>query len=369
MGLSPDTERALELCYDAIMTPGRWTAALDDLAHSLDATACLILPHEVSDRQFGVVRSTGMLRIDELWERNLDWVTPVYEPRGDPYVRQGYQAVTQSQLFSDDEIRHSRYHQEIARPAGCHQWACGIFSVEGRYWCMPFFRGTEPFAPEIVGAIAEVGRRMARIVGISEKISRSSVESEVRTLELMGCAAISIDRHGRVRSVNRHAGGLFCNAFGIRHGKLWTATSGSLARLDRFMAEIEHSKTTGGPLPPPVIIARNGAPWLLIEAMPLASSSIEIFDGCRAILVISDLTQPHVADAALLGLIFGLTAAESRLASALGKGQDLDSAAAEFGVSPQTVRSQLRTIFTKTGWRRQAELVARVAHVRSTGRH
>jgi DNA-binding CsgD family transcriptional regulator len=345
-------------------------AALDDLSHSLGATACLILPHEISDRQFGVVGSTGILKIDELWERNLDWVTHVYEPRGDPYVRQGYRAVTQSQLFSDEEIRHSRYHQEIARPAGCHQWACGIFSVEGRYWCMPFFRGgTEPFAPEIVASIAEVGRRMAGIVGISEKVSRASAENEVRSLAQIGCAAILIDRHGQVRSVNRPAEELFCNEFGIRHGKLWTAAGASLARLDRFMTEIEHAKSTGRPLPAPMIVTRDGGPWLLIEALPLASASIEIFDGCRAILVISDLTQPHFADAALLGLIFGLTAAEARLASALGKGQDLDSAAAEFGVSPQTVRSQLRTIFVKTGWRRQAELVARVAHVRSTGRH
>jgi DNA-binding CsgD family transcriptional regulator len=162
---------------------------------------------------------------------------------------------------------------------------------------------------------------------------------------------------------------LFCNEFGIRHGKLWTAASAGLARLDRFMTEIEHSKSTGEPLPAPVMVARDGGPWLLIEAMPVTSASIEIFDGCLAILVVSDVTQPHFTDVALLGLVFGLTAAEARLALALSMGQDLDSAAAAFGVSRQTVRSQLKTIFAKTGWRRQAELVARVAHVRSTSRH
>lgn len=369
MALSPHTERAIELCYDAIVMPDRWMGALDSLAHSLGAHACLILPHEVSDRQFGVVGSTGILKLNELCERNRDWLTPVYEPRGDSFVRQGYPAVTQSQLFSDEEIRNSPYHQEIAKAAGCDQWASGIFAAEGRYWCMPFFRGTDPFAPETVGLMAEVGRRVARIVSISEKISRNSAETEIRTLARTGCAAILIDRYGRVRSVNRPAEDLFCNEFGIRYGKLWTAASASFARLDRFMTEIEHSKSTGGPLPAPVIIARDGSPWLLIETMPVTSASIEIFDGCLAILVVSDLTQPHFTDVALLGLIFGLTAAEARLASALSKGQDLDGAAAAFGVSPQTVRSQLKTIFAKTGWRRQAELVARVAHVRSTSRH
>ena len=135
------------------------------------------------------------------------------------------------------------------------------------------------------------------------------------------------------------------------------------------MTEIEHSKSTGAPLPQPVIIARGGNPWLMIEAMPLTASTIEVFDGCRAILVVSDLTQPHLTDGALLSIVFGLTPAEARLASALGEGQDLNAAAAAFGVTRQTVRSQLKTIFAKTGAHRQAELVARVAHIRSAGQH
>ena len=145
MNLSPQTERAIELCYDSIAAPQLWTGALDNLAHSLGAAACVIQPHELSQRPFGQVRSSHAWRIRERWLKNLDWVKPVYEPRGDHLVRQGYRAVLQSQLFSDEEIRHSRFHQEITRPVGCLHWACGIFQVEDRIWCLPFFRGSEPF--------------------------------------------------------------------------------------------------------------------------------------------------------------------------------------------------------------------------------
>ncbi len=369
MDLPPGTERAIQLCYDAIAAPQGWTAALDELAHSLGAQACMILPHEVNDRDFGVVSSTDMQKIDELWERNLDWVQPVYEPRGDPFVRSGYEAVIQSQLFTDDEIKRSRFHQEISGPAKLQEWACGIFSADGRYWCMPFNRGTEPFTREILAPIAEVSRRIARVVSISAKISRTSAENEVRTLDRIGCAAILVDRHGRAGRANHLAEGLFGADFGIRHGRLWTAASASLSRLDRFMEGIHFSRTSRGPLPAPVMICRDGGPWLLIEAMPLAAASMEIFDGCRAILILTDLTHPPIADAAVLGQVFGLTRAEARLAAAICEGHDLETVASTFGVSRLTLRSQLKTVFAKTGSRRQAELVARVTQIRNSAAH
>lgn len=369
MGLSPKTERALESCYDAIASPGRWHSALDDLAYSIGASACVILPHEVSDRQFGEVCSTEMWKLNERWQRNLDWVKPVYEPRGDPFVRSGYQAVNLCDLFSDDELRHSRFHQEIAKPAGLYYWACGIFSAEGRYWCMPFFRGSEPFAQEELEPIAEIARRTARIVSISEKITRSSAEYEILTLERIGSAALLIDRHGNVSRANRHAEQLFCAEFGVRHGRLWTAASASLARLDRFMAALEYAKTHNSALPAPIVVARGGSPWLMIEAMPVTSASMEVFNGCRALLVLTDLTRPPIADAAVLGLAFGLTRAEARLAAAVCEGRDLETVATAFGVSRLTVRTQLKTVFAKTGTRRQAELVARVSRIRNSAAH
>jgi DNA-binding CsgD family transcriptional regulator/PAS domain-containing protein len=369
VSLSLETERAIELCYDSIAAPQLWTGALDNLAHSLGAAACQILPHELSQRPLGQVRSSHAWRIHERWQKNLDWVTPVYEPRGDPLVRQGYRAVLQSQLFTDEEIRHSRFHQEITRPVGCLHWACGIFQVEDRIWCLPFFRGSEPFDRDILEPIAEIAGRMARVISIAEKVARAGAENEVITLESAGCAALLIDKHGRATRANRRAEELFCNEFGIRNGRLWTAANASLARLDLFMAEIEHAKSTLGPLPAPVIIARRGTPWLLIEAMPVTSASNDIFEGSRAILLVSDLTRPSVTDAAMLSLVFGLTGAEARLAAAICEGNDLNAAAATFGVSRQTVRSQLKTIFAKTGSRRQAELVARAAQIRNTTQH
>jgi DNA-binding CsgD family transcriptional regulator/PAS domain-containing protein len=366
VNLSPKTERAIELCYDSIAAPQLWTGALDNLAHSLGAAACQILPHELSQRPLGEVRSSHAWRIHERRQNNLDWVTPVYEPRGDHLVRQGYRAVLQSQLFTDEEIRQSRFHQEITRPVGCLHWACGIFQVEDRIWCLPFFRGNEEFGEDILEPIAEIAGRMAHIISLGEKVSRAAIENEVFTLDSAGCAAVLIDKRGQVGRVNRRAEQLFCNEFGIRSGKLWTSAISSLAKLERFMRDIEHAKSIGGSFPAPIVIARRGSPWLLIEAMPVTSAGNDIFDGCRAILMMSDLAHPSITDKALLSVVFGLTNAEARLAAAICQGHDLNTIASTLGVSRQTLRSQLKVVFSKTGARRQAELVARTAQIRNT---
>ena len=63
------------------------------------------------------------------------------------------------------------------------------------------------------------------------------------------------------------------------------------------------------------------------------------------------------ADARHLQSAFQLTPAEARLAAVLMSGASLTQAAIEFGVSHNTVRSQLRAIFEKTQVRRQTDLM------------
>jgi DNA-binding CsgD family transcriptional regulator len=59
----------------------------------------------------------------------------------------------------------------------------------------------------------------------------------------------------------------------------------------------------------------------------------------------------------LLHCHFGLTPSEARLALHLVTGETLRSAAAELHISYETARTQLKSIFSKTGTCRQAELV------------
>ena len=59
--------------------------------------------------------------------------------------------------------------------------------------------------------------------------------------------------------------------------------------------------------------------------------------------------------------VFRLTQAEARLATQLARGESLENVADQFGIGKETARSQLKSIFAKTGVHRQAELVAVLA--------
>jgi DNA-binding CsgD family transcriptional regulator len=61
-------------------------------------------------------------------------------------------------------------------------------------------------------------------------------------------------------------------------------------------------------------------------------------------------------DAAILHSRFRLSPAEARIALGIARGQTLAAIAANNGISVQTVRTQLKAIFSKTGVHRQAEL-------------
>ena len=61
--------------------------------------------------------------------------------------------------------------------------------------------------------------------------------------------------------------------------------------------------------------------------------------------------------------LFNLTPAEGRLAAGIATGQDLDAYAQKARVGKSTVRSHLKSIFHKTGTRRQQELVRLLSQV------
>ena len=62
----------------------------------------------------------------------------------------------------------------------------------------------------------------------------------------------------------------------------------------------------------------------------------------------------------LLVDLYGLTPAESKLASLLAEGLSLEAAGQALGIRHNTARTHLARVFDKTGTSRQAELVARI---------
>lgn len=116
------------------------------------------------------------------------------------------------------------------------------------------------------------------------------------------------------------------------------------------------------------IRARGEQPPMIVHFMCVRGKARNIFTGASCVLVVTLLKRPSVPGVEVLQGLFDLTPAEARVARGIAEGQTVEAIAEGFGLSRETVRSQLKAVLGKTGLVRQAELVALLAGVHLSGR-
>lgn len=81
-------------------------------------------------------------------------------------------------------------------------------------------------------------------------------------------------------------------------------------------------------------------------------------DRSTVLVIVSDPAHTPRSPGRILSALFGLTAAEAALGEALLEGLSIAEFAERRGISPNTVKSQLRAIMAKTDTSRQSDLIA-----------
>jgi DNA-binding CsgD family transcriptional regulator len=133
-------------------------------------------------------------------------------------------------------------------------------------------------------------------------------------------------------------------------GKLLRQLIGSALQVARNVAA-----SPGGVMR---ISRRSGcAPYEVLVA-PVSGTTLGLdFDGPLAAVFVRDPEARIVPPTDRLQHFYALTGAEARLMQALVAGDTLDTIAERFGVSRETLRSQLKAVFLKTGTSSQIELI------------
>jgi DNA-binding CsgD family transcriptional regulator/PAS domain-containing protein len=375
MGTNTETTLAIEACYDAILEPARWPDALQRLADSLDAISCVVrtTQPEATPLDPAALEATEHAGFSELWWERIDGAPDphVKRPRKLGLVGRGHGFVVEDDISTPEERATLPYYQEIARPGRREWWAAISFESNGRSWCLPMFRDAKRGAFSHDGARGYLGvaPHLGRMIGVAEKLVDASFGQSLSALDRMGCAAVMLDRRGRVCRFNQHADALFGPDLRISHGRLRASDRLSETRL-QGLVEALSSRPPGLPVAAdPVVIRRDDTPWLMVEAMPITPFGHDLFDTGHALLLLTGFVPSEAPDEALLRRVFGLTPAEARLAAALTAGTGVGSAAATLCIGRETARSQLRSIFAKTGTARQAELSALLSRLQTRRPH
>jgi DNA-binding CsgD family transcriptional regulator len=178
----------------------------------------------------------------------------------------------------------------------------------------------------------------------------------IDTLERMGCGGVLLDEMGYGLLTNPVALRLLRDEVGPPSGPVeereWLRNA--IKRLLRSSSERFTLKADAW-----VTIHREDKRDLALHAVPIGEGDVQ----ARTMVILVDLSTTPQPRSEVLEKLFGLTAAEARLAIQIGRGDTPADIALENGVSIATVRSPLASVFAKTQTSRQAELVALLARV------
>ncbi len=104
--------------------------------------------------------------------------------------------------------------------------------------------------------------------------------------------------------------------------------------------------------------AAGTTPALVLHVVPLRGAGLDVFTGALSIVFITSMVASSSPAPSLLQALFDLTPAEARIASQITEGKSIEQISLATGLSQNTVRTHLKSVFQKTGVERQAELVS-----------
>jgi DNA-binding CsgD family transcriptional regulator len=189
-------------------------------------------------------------------------------------------------------------------------------------------------------------------------------------LDLLDQSIILVDQDASVLFANAAAHDLLADskALSLSGGRLKAQTSTATTMLKDVIFRCA-SAASGLPDRKPLLHCRVGDPPLFILAA--RADGLRSNSASRGIvyLFITDPACAPVPCAEYLRQQFGLTRTEALLAVDVLLGEGLGASAGRLGISIQTARTHLRSIFGKTGARRQAELVRLLFSARPAVRH
>jgi DNA-binding CsgD family transcriptional regulator len=178
-------------------------------------------------------------------------------------------------------------------------------------------------------------------------------------MDSMSIASLLVDRHGRVHHMNRQAEAHLAreNGLFVSNGHLRATASEDAAHLNRLLHNVTSSDAIDAVPGAAMHITRRSAPPLHVSLVRAPED--KTFDDLHryAVVFLYDQSMPQGSRSAALRQLYRLTPAEARMADLLCSGLTIKDAAERCQVKLDTARFQVKQILSKTGVRRQTELM------------
>jgi len=356
-----DYDRIVSLLYEATLDSRRWAQALELFRSLFQANYVTLILRSPDASNLGMMIAVGVEGGDKV----------TYLPYGHtttPFVNQPVDKVfTVEDLMTEAEWRRTPYFQHWCKPNDVyHVMGADISTPDSGKLRFRITRGeaAEKFSALDRARCEALLPHLRRALHIHNLLDRSESLGELysQAIGRLSVGTIVLDDTGKVLEQNLIARELLAANDGLKlvGGRLEASYPSDNRELQQLIRNA-FARHAGDPLTvaSAMSVARpSGQVSLGVVVEPVPSQEWAEGKGQPAVVVyIRDAAGKSLASTTAAKQLFNLTPAETALAMELANGLSLEEAAESLNIRRNTARAHLRSIFSKTGVRRQTELV------------
>jgi DNA-binding CsgD family transcriptional regulator len=277
------------------------------------------------------------------------------------------------ELYPEDQLVKSEFYADLLAPNDLFKgFGISLFN-DRRFTFLSIIRSKRAGAPtaEELQLLARLTPHLQRALQVHERLELSSPlgASALAAMDALKRGVVFVGSNRLMIYANRAAERILADRDGLsldRAGACRASGPADQAMLDRLLdgaisgrwrAE-DGAASSGGVM---LVSRPSGARayCVVVAPMPAPPPGLAAAHVAAAILI-SDPDADSGALRDILRRLYQLSEREAELAVRIGEGQRLEEAAGRAGITYETARSYLKSIFVKLGVNRQAELAALV---------
>jgi len=355
----------IDLIYAAATDPSGWPGLLERLAKATDSEMAHFTVYDLAQHREAVEYRFGgdassYVDYDRYWAAHN-----VFMRAAAPTLRSGAVDVGEA-LVPDREAMRTPFYNEFLRPVWGvlhHAGACVFMEQSIRAFMLLARKIGKPSpSAEDLALLRTLTPHLQRAVAVQRRIRGLELDRAFAhaALDRLTTGLVVLDAGGAVRSYNAAAkstldadDGLVLRRDGLRAAH--EPTAAVLRKLIASACAETGLQPLGGWLSVPRPSGRRA--FVVLVAPLRTERSFLAQDARHAIVFITDPERTPESLDGLLARVYGLTAAEGRVAAQLLAGASTADIAEQLEITVGTVRWTLKQIFEKVGVRSQADLV------------
>ncbi|AYM05842.1 helix-turn-helix transcriptional regulator [Agrobacterium radiobacter] len=337
--------------YEAALFPDRWAEVIETIGNRLDfwggaltwgkgeEEAWLFTPN---------LQDVMQAFMEGGWNRRNDRLTRA--------IREGqFSFVQDFDVFTHDEWAGLPIVRDFLMPRGLgYGAATQIAPPDHPEMTVLFERKLDSgvIGPETMAALGRLRPHIARSLTLATRLQRQKADAMTLGLNAIGAPAAVLQASGRILSAN--------DMFLSLRKCISTRARDRIVVSDERVNRLLYKALAGdnvGSFPLPTGEDRS----CILHVIPLRRNALDLSPKGSAIVLISQPMGTITDATSLLKGLYDLTKGEARVALEIMKGLSLPAVAKQLQISHETVRSNAKSIYAKTGSTGQTDLVRRLS--------